>query len=142
MTVETLILGHCEIREEEVQRQGRAILVFCQGDESLSCRYRFVSAHSSSGLPDDQRHAVTRLCEAVNVKRGSYCTGRRAALALLRSRGNVDTTMGSAQQHVKPSPRLGGDRNRVDFQNLPHRGACSRAMRLSQRGSSVGRPGD
>jgi transposase InsO family protein len=52
--------------------------VFCQGDESLSCRFRFVSAHSSSELPDDQRHAVTRLCEAVEVKRGSYYTWRAA----------------------------------------------------------------
>lgn len=35
----------------------------------LSCRYRLVSAHSSSALPDDLRYAVTRLRKAVNVKR-------------------------------------------------------------------------
>jgi transposase InsO family protein len=47
----------------------------------LSCRYRFVSAHSSSDLPDDQRHAVTRLCQAVSVKRGSYYTWKATAPA-------------------------------------------------------------
>ena len=35
----------------------------------LSCRYRLVSAYSSSALPDDLRYAATRLRKAVNVKR-------------------------------------------------------------------------
>jgi hypothetical protein len=42
--------------------------------ETGSSALRFVSAHCSSGLPDDQRHAVTRLCKAVSVKRGSDYT--------------------------------------------------------------------
>ena len=77
----------------------------------MSCPYRFISIHSSPGLPAEQRHPVTRLCVAVDVQRGGYYAWRnrepaRAAKASAEQALTSPETQQASQwqgRHVKDS---------------------------------------